>query len=77
MGRSQNSFIKQQKEKKKQMKKKDKEERKKDREENNLKGAGLEGMMAYLDENGNIVDEKPEPIKPVVKKSETRRPEPK
>jgi hypothetical protein len=34
-------------------------------------------MMAYLDENGNIVDEKPEPIKPVVKKSETRRPEPK
>ena len=31
------------------MKKKDKEERKKDREENNLKGAGLEDMMAYLE----------------------------
>ncbi len=77
MGRSQNSFIKQQKEKKKQMKKKDKEERKKERQENNLKGGDLSDMIAYLDENGNIVDEKPEEIKPVVKKPEPRRVDPK
>lgn len=60
MSRSQNSFIKKQKEKQKQMKKKAKEERKKLRQENNDKGSGLEGMMAYLDENGNIVSEPPE-----------------
>lgn len=60
MARSQNSFIKKQKEKQKQMKKKAKEERKKLRQENNDKGSGLDGMMAYLDENGNIVSEPPE-----------------
>ncbi|TRX50004.1 cold-shock protein [Fulvivirga sp. M361] len=60
MARSQNSFIKKQKEKQKQMKKKAKEERKKLRQENNDKGSDLADMMAYIDENGNIVSEPPE-----------------
>ncbi len=60
MGRSQNSFIKKQKEKKKQQKKKDKEERKKERQENNTKGGDLSDMIAYIDEEGNIVSEPPE-----------------
>lgn len=59
MGRSQNSFIKNQKEKKRQMKKKAKEERKKERQENNNKGADLSEMMAYIDEFGNISSEPP------------------
>ena len=60
MGRSQNSFIKSQKEKKRLQKRKEKEERKKERQENNSKGGGLSDMIAYLDENGNIVDTLPE-----------------
>ncbi len=60
MGRSQNSFIKQQKEKQKQLKKKAKEERKKERKENSKKGGSLDDMMAYLDENGNIISNPPE-----------------
>ncbi|MEQ8904227.1 cold-shock protein [Ekhidna sp.] len=60
MSSSQNKFIKNQKEKRKQQKKKEKEERKKERQENNAKGGDLSDMIAYVDEFGNIVDEKPE-----------------
>ena len=59
MGRSQNKFIKQQKEKRKQQKKKEKEERKKERLDNNLKGGDLSDMIAYVDEFGNITSEPP------------------
>ncbi|MFY0598639.1 MAG: cold-shock protein [Cyclobacteriaceae bacterium] len=62
MGRSQNSFIKKQKEKKRLQKKKEKEEKKKERQENNLKGGDLSDMIAYIDADGNIVSEKPEEI---------------
>lgn len=62
MGRSQNSFIKKQKEKKKLQKKKEKEEKRKERKENNAKGGDLSDMMAYLDEHGNITDTPPEEI---------------
>ena len=41
-------------------KKKAKAERKKERQANNDKGGDLEDMIAYVDENGNIVDEDPE-----------------
>jgi S-adenosylmethionine hydrolase len=68
MGRSQNSFIKNQKVKKKLQKKKEKEEKKQERKENNLKGGELDDMIAYVDEFGNIVDEKPEPPVPPKKK---------
>ncbi len=71
MSKSQNTFIKNQKEKKKAQKKKEKEEKKQERRENNLKGGDLSDMIAYVDEFGNIVDEKPEE-KPVPKKKEER-----
>ncbi|NQZ76573.1 MAG: cold-shock protein [Ekhidna sp.] len=60
MSRSQNSFIKNQKEKKRLQKRKEKEEKKKERQENNNKGGNLDDMIAYVDEFGNIVDTKPE-----------------
>lgn len=60
MSRSQNSFIKNQKEKKRLQKRKEKEERKKERQENNAKGGDLSDMIAYVDEYGNIVDSPPE-----------------
>ncbi len=69
MARSQNSFIKKQKEKKKLQKRKEKEEKKMERKEDNLKGGSLDDMIAWVDEFGNIVDEKPEE-KPVKKKDD-------
>ena len=60
MGRSQNSFIKRQKEKKRQLKKKQKEERRKERQENKTKGGDLSDMMAYVDSEGNITSVPPE-----------------
>lgn len=64
MGRSQNSFIKNQKVKKRLQKRKEKEEKKKERQENNNKGGDLDDMIAYVDEFGNIVDSPPEEPKP-------------
>lgn len=61
MGRSQNSFIKAQKQKEKLRKRHEKELKKKERQENNAKGGSLEDMMAYIDENGNITNTPPEP----------------
>ena len=63
MAKSQNSFIKKQKERKKQKKKKEKEERKKERQENKQKGGDLSGMLAYVDEFGNISSTPPDPPK--------------
>ena len=60
MSRSQNSFIKKQREKKKAQKRKEKEERKKERQENKNKESDLSNMMAYVDEFGNITSEPPE-----------------
>lgn len=60
MSRSQNKFIKNQREKKKARKKKEKAERKKERQENKTKGGDLSDMMAYVDEFGNITSEPPD-----------------
>jgi len=68
MSRSQNSFIKKQKEKKKQKKKEEKQERKEIRRENARNGT-LDEMMAYVDEYGNILDSPPE--EPKKKKEDT------
>lgn len=59
MGRSQNRFMKQMREKNKQKKKKEKEERKKERHEN-ATGGSLDEMIAYVDEFGNITSKSPE-----------------
>lgn len=62
MGRSQNSFIKAQKQKEKLRKRHEKELKKKERQENNAKGGSLQDMMAYIDENGNISNTPPEEV---------------
>ncbi len=50
-------------EKKKAQKKKEKEERRLERKAHNNKGKGLDDMLAYIDEDGNIVDTPPDPLK--------------
>ena len=59
MARSQNSFIKHQKEIKRQKKRAAKLQKKVDKKEQETSGK-LEDMMAYVDEFGNILDEPPE-----------------
>ena len=70
MSRSQNQFNKKQKEKKRLEKKKQKQQRKEDRKSNSSSGNQLEDMMAYIDENGNIVDSPPEETKEEIDASE-------
>jgi len=62
MGRSKETFGKKEVRKKKERKRKDKEARKLARKENRGDGS-LESMLAYVDENGNIVDTPPDPTK--------------
>lgn len=59
MGRSQETFSKKEKEKKRLKKRKDKELKKQDRKDNS-EGGGLDNMLAYVDEYGNIVDTPPD-----------------
>lgn len=59
MGRSQETFSKKEKEKKRLKKRKDKELKKQERKENS-EGGGLDNMIAYVDEFGNIVDTPPD-----------------
>jgi cold shock CspA family protein len=63
MGRSQETFGKKEKEKKKIEKRKLKEEKKEERKANSSSGKGLDDMLAYVDENGNLVDAPPDPKK--------------
>ena len=63
MGKGHESFGKKEREQQKQKAKKQKAERKKDRKENSQKGKGLDDMMAYIDENGNISSTPPDPKK--------------
>ncbi|MBL7718666.1 MAG: cold shock domain-containing protein [Flavipsychrobacter sp.] len=57
----QETMGKKDREQKKKKNQKEKAERKKEREANNSKGKGLDSMMAYIDENGNITDTPPDP----------------
>lgn len=57
------SWNKKEREKKKREEKKNKEERKQERKENSSKGKGLDQMMAYMDENGNLSSTPPDPRK--------------
>lgn len=68
MGRSQETFGKKEKEKKRLKKRKEKAERAAERKANSA-GGGLENMMAYVDENGQITDTPPDPT---VKKKEVK-----
>jgi len=61
MSKSQETFSKKDREKQKKRKKQDKQEKMLERKNNNNKGKGLEDMMAYLDENGNLTDKPQDP----------------
>ncbi len=63
MARSQETFNKKEKEKKRLKKRLDKLARKEERKAAKSEGGGLESMMAYVDENGNITDTPPDPAK--------------
>lgn len=65
MAKSQETYSKKEKEKKKIAARKEKEEKKLERKANAVKG-GLDTMMAYIDENGNITDTPPDPLKKLV-----------
>lgn len=60
MGRSHESFHKKELQKKKEKKRQDKEKKRLARKEGEKKG-GLDDMIAYVDENGNISDTPPDP----------------
>lgn len=60
------TWNKKEREKKKQQEKKEKAERKQERKDNAKSGNSLESMMAYLDENGNLVATPPDPKKKIV-----------
>ncbi|SNR63774.1 MULTISPECIES: cold-shock protein [Hymenobacter] len=63
MAKSQATFGKKENEKKRLKKRQDKEEKKEERQANAKKGQGLEDMLAYVDENGNITSTPPDPTK--------------
>ncbi|PRY10092.1 putative cold-shock DNA-binding protein [Pontibacter ummariensis] len=63
MGRSQETFSKKEKEKKKLKKRQEKQEKKEERREASAKGKGLEEMLAYVDDEGNITSTPPDPKK--------------
>lgn len=64
------TWNKKEREKKRQQAKKEKAEKKLERKENNSKGKGLEDMMAYIDEHGNISSTPPDPRKKIKVKAE-------
>lgn len=58
MAKSNNAYIKKQKELQRKKKREEKEEKKNERKKNSVGGA-LENMMAYVDEFGNITSTPP------------------
>jgi hypothetical protein len=59
MAKSNNAFIKKQREQLRKKKQLEKMEKKAERKKNSA-GGGLENMLAYVDENGNITSTPPE-----------------
>jgi cold shock CspA family protein len=63
MAKSTITFNKKEREKKKFKKQQDKKEKAEERKSSSSKGKGLEDMMAYIDEDGNITSTPPNPTK--------------
>lgn len=63
MARSGETFGKKEKEKKRLKDKQEKKEKMEERKANAKKGKSLDDMMAYIDENGNISSQPPDPRK--------------
>jgi cold shock CspA family protein len=70
MGKSQETFSKKEKEEKKLKKRQDKEQKKEERKSTSSKGKGIDEMLAYVDDNGNITDTPPDPKKKKIVKQE-------
>ena len=70
MGKSQETFSKKEKEKLKQKKRQDKEQKKEERKISSSKGKGIDDMLAYVDDNGNITSTPPDPRQKRVVKQE-------
>jgi cold shock CspA family protein len=70
MAKQRETFNKQESEKNKEKKRKEKEARREERKANSKSGASWEEMLAYVDENGNIVNTPPDPTKKKVIKEE-------
>ena len=65
MAKSQQTYNKKEREKNRLKKQKDKLQKREDRKSNS-QGGGLENMLAYVDENGNITDTPPDPSKKII-----------
>jgi cold shock CspA family protein len=63
MAKSKATFSKRDKEKKKLEKRQEKAEKREERKANSQKGASLEDMMVYVDEDGNFTSTPPDPKK--------------
>lgn len=63
MAKSKETFNKKEKEKKRLKQKQEKLQKTEERKANKRDGNQLDGMMAYLDENGNLTDTPPDPSK--------------
>lgn len=63
MAKSQQSFEKNEREKQRVKKREEKKAKKEERRASHAEKDGSESMMAYIDENGNIVDTPPDPTK--------------
>jgi len=66
MAKSRETFNKKDMQQRRLKNRQDKEQRKEQRKANAKKGKGLEDMMAYVDENGNISDTPPDPRNKIV-----------
>ena len=64
------TWNKKEREKKKIAERKEKAERKLERKENAVNGNKLENMLAYMDENGNLCSQPPDPRKKIQVKAE-------
>lgn len=62
MAKSKETFGKKEKEKKRLKKRKEKEAKREERKANS-QGGGLDAMLAYVDEFGNLTDTPPDPLK--------------
>lgn len=63
MAKSQETYNKKEKEKKRLKQRQDKQQKKEERKASSGKGKGLDDMLAYVDENGNITSTPPDPNK--------------
>ncbi|MEE9365037.1 MAG: cold shock domain-containing protein [Cellulophaga sp.] len=70
MARAQETFGKKEKEKKRLKKREEKQKKRDARKSNNLKGSGLDSMIAYVDEYGNTSDTPMDPSQRIKVKAE-------